>query len=127
MCATLFQTFCGEIHNFSECNQSVCRCIQNSCAHITLYYSVLRSDNWKLSLTLGIPPQKYRIPPQKFVTNIASTVDKDTVINCAEQIQLTNMQTSEAPSRRRGVLLASIFVSWICEAQSITGLCQLVM
>ena len=62
-----------------------------------------------------------------FGTYIASPADKDGVINCAEQIQLTNMRASEAPSRRRGASLESIFVCWICEAQLITGLCQLLM
>ena len=60
-------------------------------------------------------------------TNVASPADEDGVINCTEQIQLTNRRASEAPSRRRGASLASIFVSWIGEAQLITGLCQLVM
>ena len=60
-------------------------------------------------------------------TNVASPADKDGVINHAEQIQLTNMQASEAPSWRRGASLASIFVNRIWEAQLITGLCQLVM
>ena len=60
-------------------------------------------------------------------TNVASSADKDGVIDCAKQVQLTNIRASEAPSRRRGASLASIFVSWICKAQMITGLCQLVM
>ena len=60
-------------------------------------------------------------------TNVASLADKDGVINCAEKIQLTNMQSSEAPSRRWGASLERIFVSWICKAQLIKGLCQLVM
>ena len=41
-------------------------------------------------------------------TNVASPADKDGVINCAEQIQLTNMGASEAPSWRRGPSLVSI-------------------
>ena len=60
-------------------------------------------------------------------TLVASLADKDSVVICAEHIQLTNMQASEALSRRRGASLESIFVSWICRAQLITGLCQLVM
>ena len=63
----------------------------------------------------------------EFATTVASSADKDVVINCAEQIQLTNMQASEALSRRQGASMASIFVRWICKAQLITGLCQLVM
>ena len=39
--------------------------------------------------------------------NVASPADKEGVINCAKQIQLTNMQTSEAPSRRRRASLVS--------------------
>ena len=49
--------------------------------------------------------------------------DEDGVINHAEQ---KNIRANEAPSRRQGVSLASIFFSWICKAQLITGLCQLV-
>ena len=64
---------------------------------------------------------------RKIGTNVALPADKDCVINGAEQIQLTNVQASEAPSQRRGASLARIFVSWICEAQLISGLCQLVM
>ena len=60
-------------------------------------------------------------------TNVASTADKYGVINCAEQTQVTNIRASEAQSRRRGASLASIFVGWICKAQLITSLFQLVM
>ena len=60
-------------------------------------------------------------------TYVASPADQDGVINCGEQIQLTNKRASEAPSWMRGASLASICVSWICKAQLITGLCQLVM
>ena len=55
-------------------------------------------------------------------TNVASPADKDGVIDCVEQIQLTNMRASEAPSRRQGTTLASIFIRWIFKAQLITGL-----
>ena len=41
-----------------------------------------------------------------------------------QQIQLTDMQDSGALSWRRGALLASIFVSWICEELPIIGLRQ---
>ena len=60
-------------------------------------------------------------------TYVASPADKDGVHNCVEQIQLTNVRASEAPRRRRGASLVSIFVSWICETELIAGLCQLVM
>ena len=53
-------------------------------------------------------------------TNVASPADKDGVINCAEQIQLTNMLASKAPRLRLRDLLAQIFVSLICLAQLIT-------
>ena len=44
-------------------------------------------------------------------TNVASPADKDGVINCAEQIKLTNIRANEALSQRQGASLASIFVS----------------
>ena len=50
-----------------------------------------------------------------FGTNVASPADEEGVIDCAEQIQLTEMQASEAPSSRQGASLASIFDSWLCE------------
>ena len=68
---------------------------------------------------------RYHLLLDKIGTNVASPADG--VINCAEQIQLTNVRVSEAQRRRRGASLVSIFVSWICETQLITGLCQLVM
>ena len=60
----------------------------------------------------------------RFGTNVANPIAEDDIIGDAEQIQLTNMRASGAPSRRRGVSLASIFVSWICEESPIIGLCQ---
>ena len=54
-------------------------------------------------------------------TNVANPINKDDINGDAEEIQLTNMQASEAPRRWRGASLASIFVSWICKAQLITA------
>ena len=59
-------------------------------------------------------------------TSVSSLADKDGVVDCAEQIQLTEIQASEASSRRRGALLAIISVSRICKKLSLTGLGQLV-
>ena len=39
-------------------------------------------------------------------TNVAHQADKDGLINCVEQIQLTNMQAREALSRRQRASLA---------------------
>ena len=64
---------------------------------------------------------------QRMEQTLHHQLTKTVPINCAEQIQLTNMRAIEAPSRRRGASLASIFISWICKAQMIPGLCQLVM
>ena len=57
-------------------------------------------------------------------TNVANPIDKDNIIGNAEQIQLTNMQASGAPSWRQGAPLASISVSWICKESPIIGLFQ---
>ena len=60
----------------------------------------------------------------QFGTKVANPIDEDNIIGDAEQIQLTNMRASGAPSRRQGAPLASIFVSWICEESPIIGLHQ---
>ena len=54
--------------------------------------------------------------------NVENPIDEDDIIGDAEQIQLTNMPASGAPSGRRGAPLASIFFSLICEVSPIIGL-----
>ena len=50
-------------------------------------------------------------PPHRMF-NVALPANKDGVIGCAKQIRLTEMQASEAPSRRRGASLASMSVKY---------------
>ena len=45
-------------------------------------------------------------------TNVSNPIDEDDIIGDAEQIQLTNMQASGAPSRRQGAPLAPTIV-WL--------------
>ena len=70
------------------------------------------------------PCHKPRASIEEIGTNVANLNDKDKIIGNSEQMQLTNMRASGAPSQRRGDPLASIFVSWICEELLIIGLCQ---
>ena len=48
------------------------------------------------------------------------------MVYCPEQVQMAQMQASEAPSHRPEASLARISFSRICEGQSIICLCQLV-
>ena len=76
---------------------------------------------------LGAPNSNFgwhRNLAPKFGTNVANPIDEDNINGDAEQIQLTNVRASGAPSRRQGAPLASLFASWICEESPIIDLCQ---